>query len=158
MANEIQTKFDVVAAVAITLSNLASGAARQGTFIANATRRGAAKVTVKITSDAAAAPFASSTYEVWLLRGDGTSRDDGCGAADAAYPAPPTLPANATLIGTLVLTADTSQAFIGTFDTSSAGPLGPTWSIAIANRSGNKLNANGALSYVNYEYYLPEIQ
>jgi hypothetical protein len=90
------------------------------------------------------------------VRGDGTSNDDLCGAADAAYPAIPGLPLNATLIGTLVCTNDAAQAYVGTFDTAPTGPLGPSWSIAISNRSGQAMGAAG--HYVNYEYYLPEIQ
>jgi hypothetical protein len=153
MANEIRTKFDAVGTFTITLSGLASAAARQSSMVANPTNRGAAVVYLIIES--ANAPAAGTIYEVYLLRDDGvtTYRTDGAGAADAAI-----VIGNAQLLGTMVVTNNANTNFYGDFDTAPLGPLGPKWGIAIRNQTDQAVNATEANHLKEFAYYLPEIQ
>ena len=154
MANEIRTKFDAVANFTITLASLASTAARQSTIVANANKRAAAIVYLKIESGAAA-PAAGTIYEVYLLRDDGVTnyRTDGAGAADAAI-----VIVNAQILGTMVVTNTVNANFFGDFDTSPLGPLGPSWGIAVKNSTDQALNATEGNHLKEFAYYLPEIQ
>lgn len=153
MANAILTKNVAAAGFTITLASLASGSARQSTLLDNSSSDyPAAIIYLKITSGSVA-PTAGSIYEVYLIRGDGTLRDDNAGATDAAITIE-----NAPLLGTIVLTATTSKAFYGVFDTSSLGPLGPEWGIAVKNSSGQTLNTTEGNHDYNYVYYAPEVQ
>ena len=153
MANQINTKNIASAGFTITLASLASGSARQSTLIDNSsTDYPAALVYLKITSGAST-PTAGTVYEVYLLRGDGTIRNDAAGASDAAITIE-----NASLLGTIVVTATTSKAFYGVFDTAGLGVLGPEWGIAVKNSSGQALNSTEGNHDYNYVYYVPEIQ
>ena len=155
MANEVRTKLDAEADFTITLASLANGSARQSTMVVNSLLRPAALIYLRIPSGAAA-PTAGTTYEVYLLRGDGNGtpyRTDNAGASDAAI----TLE-NAQLLGTMAVTATASKNFYGDFDTWPLGPLGNNWGIAVKNNSGQALNATGGNFYARYTLYLPEIQ
>jgi hypothetical protein len=121
-------------------------------MISNTNLRPAALVHLKITSGGAA-PTAGTVYEVYLLRGDGTIRDDGAGASDAAITIE-----NAMLLGTIVVTANTAKAFYGVFDTAPLGPLGLSWGIAVKNSSGQALSSTEGDHVKGYTYYVPEIQ
>ena len=153
MANQINTKNIASAGFTITLASLGNGSARQSTLLDNSTSDyPAALVYLKITSGASA-PTAGALYEVYLIRGDGTIRDDAAGASDAAITIE-----NAPLLGTMVLTATTSKSFYGVFDTSTLGVLGPEWGIAVKNSSGQALNTTEGNHDYNYVYYVPEVQ
>jgi len=153
MANQINTKNIAVAAFTITLASLANGSARQSTLLDNSTTDyPAALIYLKIESGGSA-PTAGNVYEVYLIRGDGTTRDDGAGATDAGITIE-----NAPLLGTIVVTASTNKNFYGVFDTAPLGPLGPEWGIAIKNSSGQALNATEGNHYYKYGYYVSEIQ
>lgn len=153
MANEIKTKNIASAGFTITLASLADGSARQSTILDNSTNDyPAALVYLKLKSNGSA-PTAGKVYEIYLLRSDATIREDGAGTTDAAITIE-----NATLIGTIVVTASTNKLFYGIFDTLCAGVLGPEWGIAIKNNSGQALHATeGDMDY-NYVYYVPEVQ
>lgn len=153
MANEIRTKFDAVSAFTITLAALGAGSARQSTIVANGNNRGAAVIYLKIQSGNA--PTAGTIYELYLLRDDGitTLRTDSAGAADAAITI-----VNAQMIGTLVVTNNANTNFVGDFDTSPLGPLGPKWGIAVKNSTDQALNGAEGNHVKEFAYYLPEIQ
>jgi hypothetical protein len=158
MPNEIRTK--IVATkqpLTITLAALAHNAGRQSTMVPNPNGYPAALVYLKIKSGAVA-PTAGAIYEVYLLRSDdvgGASayRTDGAAAADAAFAVE-----NATLLGTVVVTATAGKIFYGDFDTSAWGPLGPEWGIAVRNLSGQALGAVEGEHVKEYSYYVPEAQ
>lgn len=153
----INRRMDPSFEVDITTASLASGAARSSDFIENVGRRQGAKVTF-IMSTGAAAPQAGTIYELWLLRREGPSKaDDDVGVADAAYPVPPTLPLNATLLGSLAVTNDADQEYTGTFDTGPAGPLGEFYAFAIANRTDQAADATESDSGILVETYSDEI-
>ncbi len=153
--SEIQTKPDSYAAMTITLASLATsavGVGRQSTLLTNSSKRPAALVSVKMTSGAVA-PTAGATYDVFLIRSDGTVADDGAGASDAGLTVE-----NAEPLGSIVLTATTAKTFRKVFDTTALGPLGPTWGIAIVNRSGQTVSTTAGDHSVGYTYLVPEAQ
>jgi hypothetical protein len=152
MASEIRTKMIASAAFTITLDSLASGSARQSTLLSNSNNYPAANIYVCLQSGASA-PVAGALYEVYLIRSDGTITDDGAGASDAAITIE-----NSPLLGTIVVTASTNKSFYGVFDTSSFGPLGSTWGIAIKNGTSQALHASVSTNAVRYSYYVPEAQ
>lgn len=153
MVSQINTKNITSAGFTITLASLANGSARQSTLVDNSTTDyPSAIIYLKITSGSTA-PTAGTVYEVYLIRGDATIRDDGAGATDAAITI-----LNSTLLGTIQVTANSNTAFYGVFDTSSIGVLGPEWGIAIKNNSGQALNATEGNHDYNYVYYVPEVQ
>jgi hypothetical protein len=157
MANEIRTKFDSSAAFTISLASLADGSGRQSTMINNSTNRPAAMIYL-ILSSGATAPTEGATYDVYLLRADDHSspnyRTDNAGASDAAITIK-----NAKLIDSIVVVgAATYTDYYGEFDTSRLGPLGPSWGIAVVNRSGQALYSNEGDHTKRYAYYVPEVQ
>jgi len=146
---------DPPVAATITIASLASGAARQSAYVANTNNRPAAKVTLEIQTGAVA-PAAGTVVELWLLRtkaqvAAGLVGDDNTTNADAAYPAPPTLPRNATLIGAISVTNNANTLFRGTFDTGPTGPLGDFFGFAVSNRTDQALNA--ASNVLTFETY-----
>lgn len=152
MANEIRTKDIASAGFTITLASLAAGSSRQSTLITNSNDYPAALVFMQISSGGVA-PTAGKTYEIYLLRSDGTIADDAAGASDAAITI-----VNAPLLGTIVVTNATDTKFYGVFDTAPLGPLGPTWGIAVKNNTDQALDATEGDHDKNYVYYVPEIQ
>jgi hypothetical protein len=132
----------------ITLATLAAAAGRQSTMIDNSIDLFyAALVSLRIRSGGAA-PTAGMVYEVYLLRGDGTIRDDGAGASDAALTVE-----NAPLLGTIVVTANASKDFYGVFDTAPHGPLGSEWGIAVVNATDQALDGTESNHVKGYTYY-----
>lgn len=159
MANEIQTKTDTKANFTINIQSVADGAAVQSDMIDNddsaSERRGAALLYFRVRSGAVA-PDAGAIYEFYLLRGDAetpTYRTDNAGASAAAITIE-----NATLVGTIVVTASTNKDFYGDFDTAPLGPLGPEWGVAFKNESGQTTNSTAGNHIKEYSRYLPEIQ
>ncbi len=147
------TKTDARATFTITVDSLASGSAVQSTLIDNSSlNRPAAIVFVRLESNGSN-PTAGTTYDVYLLRKDGTNATDGAGASNAAITIE-----NAPLLGSIVVTANANKDFYGEFDTSLLGPLGPTWGIAIKNNSGQALHAATSTSVCAYMTYYPEVQ
>lgn len=158
-ASEIRTKPIARAVFTISLSALANAAARQSTLIGNSSNYPAALVQL-ILKSGAVAPTVGTVYEVYLLRSDGSTADDGAGAGDAAITIE-----NAPLLGTIVVTATADKLFYGTFDTAPLGPLGPTWGIAVKNATGQALATDVNEGSVpegvfkkGYSYYVPEAQ
>jgi hypothetical protein len=153
----VQTALDAPFNATITLASLASGAARQSSFIANTGNRGAAKVTLRVTNGAVA-PANGTAIELWLVRRSAVGNaDDNCGTTDAAYPSPPGLPRNATLLSAISVINTANQVQIATFDTAPAGPLGDDYAFAVANRSDQALNATAGNHSLTVETYLPDI-
>jgi len=152
MANEISTKDIAAASFTVTLASLANGSARQSTMITNTSNYPGAIVHLKIESGGTG-PTAGALYEVYLLRGDGTTRTDGAGASDSAITIE-----NAPLLGTIVVTNTANKFFYGEFDTAPLGPLGNDWGIAIKNASGQALHATEGNHLKTYVYYVPEVQ
>lgn len=155
MANEISTKIIDKALFTITLASLADGTSRQSTMVANSGNYPAAIIALRITSGGAA-PTSGTTYDIFLLRGDtgsSTYRTDGAGASDAAI-----VIENARLLGSIFVTADAAKNFYGEFDTSSLGPLGSEWGIAVRNNTGQTLSSTEGDHLKEYMYYIPEVQ
>ena len=152
MPNEIRLKDIARATFTITLASLANLSARQSTMISNPNDYPSANITLQIRSGGVA-PTAGTVYEVYLIRGDGVERDDNAGATDATI-----VIENATLLGTIVVTANTAKDFTKSFDTTPAGPLGIEWGIAVRNASGQALDATEANHVKGYQYFVPEIQ
>lgn len=151
MANIIQRKYDARAALTISLGGLANGSGQQSTIVTGNVRPGAL-VFCKIESSGSA-PTAGTVYEVYLIRGNGTERDDNAGASDAAITIE-----NAPLLGTIIVTASTNKNFYGVFDTAALGVLGTEWGIAVKNSTGQSLNATGGNHVIAYQTYYDEIQ
>lgn len=152
MANEIRTKTITPATFTISLASVGSGSAQQSDMISNSNNYPAALIFLKIESGAAA-PTAGTAYEIYLLRSDGTVADDNAGASDAAITIE-----NASLLGTIIVTANANKNFYGVFDTGPLGPLGSSWGIAVKNSSGQALNATEGNHAKRYTYYVPEVQ
>lgn len=136
----------------ITMDALASDVAspyagRTATFIDNTTAKyPAARVMVGIRSHTAA-PTAGSVVSCFLMRRTGSTSfyfadDKFGGSADAANSI-----TNSPLLGTIVIDVATANfQWVGSFDTSLLGPLGPEWSIGIVNGSGQQLHAATSLT------------
>jgi hypothetical protein len=146
MANTFLDTFANSANFTITLASLASstaGVGRQSTLIDNSVTRATwARVFVKATTTATTT--ANSVIGIYLIRGDGTNRDDAAGASDAGFTVK-----NASLIGTLTTGATTTaQTLQGMFDVYG---LGKEWGIALVNGTGAALSSTAsdfAASYV----------
>ncbi|MFN0159287.1 MAG: hypothetical protein ACKVRP_14600 [Bacteroidota bacterium] len=155
MANEIRTKLDARATFTISLASLANsavGVGRQSTMISNSSNRPGALIFVKIRSGSST-PTAGAVFQVYLLRGDGTSRTDGAGSSDAGLTVE-----NADLLGTIVVIATTGKDFYGVFDTAPLGRLGTEFGIAVVNASGTALDSTGGNHVCAYQLYADEVQ
>ena len=150
--NKIADTIIARAAFTITLASLANGSARQSTLISNTVAYPEALIGVRIKSGAAA-PTVGTVYEIYLLRSDGTVADDNAGASDAAITIE-----NASLLGTLIVTATANKSFYGVFSTRALGPLGSTWGIAIKNSSAQTISTTEADHAAGYSYVIPDIQ
>ena len=142
----------------ITLAQLANAAARQSDLLDNSTTDYPAAWVYCSIASGATTPTAGAVYEAYLLRGNAapaskTYADDNAGTGDASITIE-----NAPLLGNVVVTATTTKRFYGAFDTSTLGPLGPSWGIAIKNSSGGSIHATAGSTEVSYAYYVPEIQ
>lgn len=148
---DINETIDMIARATftITLASLANASARQSTLVSNTNNYPAALIFLELTSGGVA-PTAGAVYEVYLIRSDGTTADDNAGASDAAITIE-----NATLLGTIVLTATTAKGFVGIFDTAPFGPLGDTWGIAVKNSSGQTISTTEGDHVKGYQYYIP---
>jgi hypothetical protein len=151
MTTEIKTKIFAPQLFTCTIAGLANGLARQSIIITNPEKYPAALISICIKSGTIA-PIAGTTYAIYLLRGDGIIRDDGAGNLDA-----PIIIENASLLGTIVVTATVSKNFYGIFDTSPLGPLGSEWGIAIKNNSGQALDTVEANHRKAFSYYISEL-
>jgi hypothetical protein len=152
MANEIQTKFDAYTAITISLTALAAAAGRSSLLIGNANRRPAAMINLCISPNTA--PTAGTTYDLFLLRTNGTANQgtDLWGETDAAF-----TPVNAQLIGSLVNPGTTTDVE-DIFDTAPLGPLGGDWGIAVRNSTNVSIDATEGNHIKQHAMYLPEIQ
>ena len=156
MASIVQRKFDTEGTFTITLAGLGhsvAGAGRQSTLLTNSDNRPGALVSVKVTSNGAAAPTANSVVAVYLIRDTGTLVDDNAGPSDAALTVE-----NSPMLGTIVFTATTAKAFVGIFSTEFLGPLGPNWGIALVNVTGQALHATEANHACHFRYFYDEAQ
>ena len=151
MPSDILVPFQTKALFTITLASLATAAARQSTLISNTGKFPAAIIHLRIKSGAVA-PTAGLAYEVYLIRGDdaasSTYRTDNAGATDAAITIE-----NATLLGTIVVTASANKNFYRELDTAHLGPLGVEWGIAVKNASGQALSTTEADHFKGYATY-----
>lgn len=149
----LKETFSSPTTMTITLASLASsttGVGRQSDLVDNSSNRYvSANVYVKVT--VGTSPTANTPIYVYLLRSDNNGGSqlvtDGAGASDAGLTVK-----NAQLLGVITCTATTSDvAYIEAFDTSSFGPLGPEWGIAVVNSTGVALNSttgNHSVTYV----------
>ena len=162
MPTSILDKFGTSTAFTITLNSLANFTGtngRQSTMIDNSSAKAhAALIHVKVTNNAAVAPTANSTIDVYLIRANKHSSpdviDDTAGASDATWPGDSSAGINAEFLGSLVNgSGGTSDVLQKTF---LAEYLGPSWGIAVINRSGQALHSSGNAAY--YETVDAEIQ
>jgi len=157
MPNELKDKFAVSTALTISLGSLEDGSGRQSTLIDNTTARYQdLLIYVKLKCDTTTAPDADSTCELYLLRGDADAStehtSDGAGASDSAITV-----LNAPLVG-VVRTKSSPAAgdvLLGEFLVHRPGP---TWGVAIVNRTGQALSATGGDHWVRYVGLNPEVQ
>jgi len=157
MANELKDKFSTSAALTISLGGLADGAGRQSSLVDNsASRDQDVMIFVKLRADTAAAPDADAVCEVYLLRGDADATDehvtDGAGASDAAF-----TPLNAPLVG-VVTTSGAPSAGDVLYGEFLIHRPGPTWGIAVANRTGQALSSTSGDHWVRFVGLNPEVQ
>jgi len=142
------TPVQTIANFNITLSGLGNGTSRQSDLITNSSNYPAALIGLQLTSGAA--PTAGAVYELYLIRANGSVADDSAGTGDAAITIE-----NAPLLNTLVVTSTGTKAFTNIFDTSTLGPLGSKWGIAVKNSSGQALLATEGSQIKTYQYYSP---
>jgi len=141
-------------AFTITLAGLAAAAGRQSTMVTNSGnfRRAIGYVIIETGT----APTAGGTYDVYLLRGDGTGtyRTDGAGASDAAITI-----VNATFLASAKVTASANTNFYVDFDTADVtNDLGPEWGIAVVNNTSQAAHAATATSLAEFLYIVDQIQ
>lgn len=155
MANDVLDERGSSAAMTITLGSLASSTAkvgRQTTLITNASPC-KPRVWIWASIKQGTSPTSGKAVYVRGIRGDGTRRDDGAGASDAAFTA-----LNCQLLGILANKAsgaasgDVVQGWIP-FDNP-----GPEWGIAIDHDTGVNLDSTGGNHAIYYSYENPEIQ
>jgi hypothetical protein len=145
----ITDTFSALGTITITATSLANstaGVGRVSAYLDNtSTKYLSANVYCKLTTGTAAT--ANTPIYIYLMRGDNVSiNEDGNGTADAAGTV-----INAPLLGVLnVVTTTASLPYYGVFDTSSLGPLGPAWGVAIVNSSGHPLNGTAAQHLITY--------
>lgn len=144
----IKDTFSSLGTIAVTLTSLANSGSvgRVSTFLDNTTNRYiSANIYCKVTSGTNAT--ANSPIYVYLVRSDNSSLvDDGLGTSDAAGTI-----VNSPLLGVInVAGTPASTPYYGVFDTSTIGPLGPAWGVALVNNSGFALNGTAAQHLVTY--------
>lgn len=141
--------FSALGTITLTATSLANstvGVGRVSTFLDNTSNKYvSANIYCKLTTGTAAT--ANTPIYVYLVRTDNSSLvDDGMGTADGAGTV-----INAPLLGIInVSSTAVSQSYYGVYDTSSLGPLGPAWGIAIVNNSGFALNGTAANHLITY--------
>ena len=154
MSNEVKQLFGSPTAFTITVASLASstaGVGRQSTLVDNSsTRYGRLLVFVKLKQGTS--PTGNRGAQVYLLRGDGTNRDDGAGASDAALTV-----LNAQLIGQLVnkpspATGDVLQGWFVVDEP------GKEFGLAIVHDTGVALDSTGGNHLVQFIGVNPEVQ
>lgn len=130
----------------ITLASLADGAGRQAAMHENDNLYPFVELNVKIKSGANA-PDDGAAYTLYLIRKRGNADDD-AGDADAVF-----TPVNAEVIGSIRVTNDAATDFIGTMNTEHLGPLGPDWTFAVVNNSGQAISSTEADHEITFRYY-----
>jgi len=157
MPNELKDKFSTSTALTISLDGLADGAGRQSSLVDNsASRDQDVLLFVKLRADTAAVPDADAVCEVYLLRGDadatGEHVSDGAGPSDAAF-----TPLNAPLIGVMTTSGAPSAGDVlyGEFLVHRPGP---TWGVAVVNRTGQAFSSTAGDHWVRFVGLNPEVQ
>lgn len=140
-ASEILSKFGTVVKPTITLASLGNGAGRIGAVVDNTTVRAPmAQVFLRIKTGAAA-PTANTAIKVYLVRrsNDATTdlADDALGTVDAAVSVEP---AQAELLGSIIVSAATATTYEKSF---MAYDLSPKYSLVVWNAIGNALDTTG---------------
>lgn len=162
MANEIQTKIDSLGTFDIDPEGVADGSGEQSAFVdnnASTERRGAFLSYWTITSADGTAPDAGAIYELYLLRANADPASGAAYRTDGATNAKGAITVeNATLMGTIVVTATTGKVFYGDFDSAPLGPVGYSFAVAFQNESGATTSATAGDHSHTYGLYLPEIQ
>lgn len=157
MANEIKDSFGGSTALTISLGGLADGAGRQSSLVDNsASRDQDVLVYVRLRTDTAAAADADAVCEVYLLRGDADDTTehvtDGAGASDAAFSVK-----NAPLIG-VITTGATPAAGDVLYGEFLIHRPGPSWGVAVVNRTGLALSSTAGDHWVRFVGLNPEVQ
>lgn len=149
----IDAEVDITISLAPAGVGLVNGSARASLAIANANNRQAAMIYLQLRSGAVA-PTVGSVYEIYLLQRNtgATIGTDGWAGTDATITI-----LNATLIGTITLTANLNTDFRGIFSTPRDLPLGASWGIAIRNASGQSMNGTEANHLKIRAMYSPTI-
>lgn len=153
MANKILTHIEAAAAVDIDIGGLAAGAGVHGAALDNSTGKWPAALVGVSIMTGSVAPVLNEVYDVYLLRDMGNVADDAWDGTKGAG-----VPLNATPLGSVKVTAATATSHARVFDTSACGPLGPSWSIAIYNRTSQAADVTNGNHKVEVAYYAPEVQ
>lgn len=122
---------------------------QQADLIDNSAGHHGAAIHVKITNNTGAAPTAYSGVEVYLIRANKFSSpdviDDAAGTGGTTYPADASAGINAEHLGTVRNgTGGTGDVIEKTFI---AENLGPAWTIALLNKTGQILHSSGHAAY-----------
>jgi len=138
------------AAFTITLASLADAAARQSTEITNSNNDLDALIQGFIKTAAAGVDTAGGAVEVYAFASidDGTTRDDGAGASDAAITV-----ANARLLCVIKANVNATTFYVPVTSVAGAfgGVLPERWGIIVKNESGAALDATGGSHAINYQ-------
>jgi hypothetical protein len=136
--SELLAKWGTIVTPTITLASLANGAGRVSAVIDNTTVRAPmAKVFLRIKTGASA-PTVNTPVKVYLIcRSNGSPdlADDARGTVDAATTVEP---AQAELLGSIIVTAATATTYEKSFN---AYDLSPKYSIEVWNAIGNALDS-----------------
>lgn len=144
----ITDTFSSLGTFTITLTSLANNGSvgRISSYVANTSGYISADVYVKLTVGATSST-ANQPFYVYLARTDNVGiNDDNNGTADAAGTF-----INTPLLGVInCANAGTGQQYIGVFDTSGLGPLGPAFGVGVVNNSGGSLHPTAGSQSITY--------
>lgn len=153
MANVIKDKF-AGTTVAITVASMASsvlGVGQQSDAQDNSTL-GYGRLQIFVKIKLGPSPTGNRAVYVYFIRGDGTNREDGAGAADAAYTAKNVGTLGILNTGPSPSTGDVLQAIYTVVSP------GPQWVVAISHDTVAALDSSGASHLVSYIGLNPEVQ
>src|SRR5688572_1242992 len=152
--NDILQVFGTTTAFTVTVASLAtsaSGVGRQATLITN-TSPGVPGAFIGVKIKLGTSPTANTAVFVYAIRGDGTIRDDGAGASDAAWTRK-----SAELIGVLFAGSApaTGDVLQGIFYLANPGK---EFGVGISHNTGVNLDSTGGNHTVEYTLDNPQVQ
>jgi hypothetical protein len=138
--------------LSITLESLASGSAREGASVSNATDLFVDVLISACMLLGSGSPAGDKAVYVYAYGSvDGSVYTDGATGADAAIT--PTSPTNLRLVGVISAPTASTAYYGGPWSLAAAfgGSVPQTWGIVILNSTGVALSASSETSYVKYQ-------